>query len=234
MSCDYFPAPAAARWHHNGMKTTTTTLFVAIALLTGACAKDPAKDATKAKVEEAKPEAKPTDQPPAAGLAHYEINADNSKIVITGSKPTKSHRIDVHGFKGSVGLPEGKPLEAKGTVEIDMTSIRADDPGLTKHLKSKDFFEIETYPTSTFTITEIKEGGDKGASHTVTANLEMRGVKKSVTFPATVAVTPDTVTLTAEFAINRKDWNIVYPGMADDLIRDEVVIALDVKAARAK
>jgi hypothetical protein len=34
----------------------------------------------------------------------------------------------------------------------------------------------------------------------------------------------------SEFDINRKDFGIVYPGKPDDLIRDEVVIRLDLKA----
>ena len=34
----------------------------------------------------------------------------------------------------------------------------------------------------------------------------------------------------AEFAINRRDFNINYPGMPNDLIRDNVVIKLDLKA----
>ena len=30
----------------------------------------------------------------------------------------------------------------------------------------------------------------------------------------------------AEFAINRKDFGVVYPGMPDDLIKDDVLIKL--------
>jgi len=71
-------------------------------------------------------------------------------------------------------------------------------------------------------------------NYTVTGDLEMRGIKKSVTFPATIAVTPTDVSVNSEFAINRKDFGIVYAGKADDLVRDDVVIHLDLKAARQK
>ena len=40
------------------------------------------------------------------------------------------------------------------------------------------------------------------------------------------------VSAKAEFGINRKDFGIVYAGMADDLIRDDVLIKFDVKAKR--
>jgi hypothetical protein len=42
------------------------------------------------------------------------------------------------------------------------------------------------------------------------------------------------VTVKSEFAINRKDFGIVYAGKADDLIRDDVVIHLDLRAPRQK
>jgi len=36
----------------------------------------------------------------------------------------------------------------------------------------------------------------------------------------------------ASFGINRKDFNIIYPGMPDDLIKDEVLIRLNVNAKK--
>ena len=40
----------------------------------------------------------------------------------------------------------------------------------------------------------------------------------------------DALTVKADFAINRKDFNVNYPGKPDDLIRDNVVIKLDLQA----
>jgi polyisoprenoid-binding protein YceI len=68
----------------------------------------------------------------------------------------------------------------------------------------------------------------------VVGDLELRGVRKSVTFPATIVVTPADVSVNSEFSINRKDFGIVYAGKADDLIRDDVVIKLDLKTPRKK
>jgi polyisoprenoid-binding protein YceI len=69
-----------------------------------------------------------------------------------------------------------------------------------------------------------------GAKQTVTGNLELHGVTKSITFPADIQITDDAVAVKAEFAINRKDFNINYPGKPNDLIRDNVVLKLDLKA----
>ena len=66
--------------------------------------------------------------------------------------------------------------------------------------------------------------------NTLTGDLELHGVTKSITFPADVQVAEDAVTVKAEFAINRKDFNINFPGKPNDLIRDNVVLKLDIKA----
>jgi polyisoprenoid-binding protein YceI len=116
---------------------------------------------------------------------------------------------------------------------MDASSIVANDPKLTEHLKTPDFFDVAKFPDAKFVSTEIKAGGEGGASHTVTGNLTMHGVTKSVTFPATIAVTSDTASVDADFSINRKDFGINYAGAADNLIRDTVAIKLTVRATKA-
>jgi polyisoprenoid-binding protein YceI len=78
----------------------------------------------------------------------------------------------------------------------------------------------------------MKPGGDKGATHTVAGNLTLHGVTKSVTFPATIAVSPGVITVESTFAINRKDFGINYAGAADNLIRDEVLLTLHVRGVK--
>ena len=117
-----------------------------------------------------------------------------------------------------------------------MDSLFTDADRLTGHLKSPDFFDVAKHPKSTFESTAIKPGSTdakaKDATHTVTGNLMLHGVTKSIQFPVKLGVTPESATLDSEFFINRKDFGISYPGMTNDLIRDEVVIRLGVRAPR--
>jgi polyisoprenoid-binding protein YceI len=55
----------------------------------------------------------------------------------------------------------------------------------------------------------------------------MHGVEREVTIPVTARVTPEGVRTTSQFTINRHDWGISYRGAADDLIKDEVLLKLD-------
>ena len=82
-------------------------------------------------------------------------------------------------------------------------------------------------PESTFESTAIEASAE---GYTVTGNLMLHGVTKSVSFPAQIEIAPDRVTAQAEFFVKRFDFDIVYPGKPDDLIRDEVVIKFDLVA----
>lgn len=196
-------------------------------LLVCSCATNPATDKPKAVTSEAAP----TSSSQAVQGQKYSITPETSKIQFVGSKVTGSHNGSFAKFSGTIDF-NGQPEKSKVTITIDTTSITTDTPDLTKHLKTADFFDVAKYPTATFTSTEIKPGGEKGASHTVTGNLQLHGVTKSITFPATIVVSPDAVTVDSTFAINRKDFGINYAGAADNLIRDDVVLTLHVRGVK--
>jgi polyisoprenoid-binding protein YceI len=155
---------------------------------------------------------------------------DVSRIEWVGRKVTLDHDGGFKNFDGSVTFVDDKPSSIDFT--IDLTSIWSDTERLTGHLKSADFFEVETFPTATFKssgIADAEAGNPDNATHVISGNLDMHGVTKAVTFPATVMWTSEGITATSQFTINRQDWGISYPGKPDDLIRDEVLIKLDLK-----
>jgi polyisoprenoid-binding protein YceI len=201
---------------------------LALAVVISACA-NPAADkphATVAEVTQA-PEAAKT-----AGAETLAITPENSKIEFVGSKVTGSHNGGFKQFSGTIELAKEGVEKSRVTIDINTDSIFTDTDRLTAHLKTADFFDVAKHPKANFTSTKIEPATTPGATHTVTGNLEMHGVKKSVSFPATIQVAPDAASVNAEFAINRKDFGINYAGKADDLIRDEVVMKLTTKAPR--
>jgi len=200
------------------------------AALTYSCT-NPAADKPKATVGNAAPEASAA-KPGATETVV--ISPENSKVEFVASKVTRSHQGSFKQFSGKIELVPDSIPDSRVSLDIDTGSVVTDEPQLTEHLKTPDFFDVAKLPKATFVSTKIEPSNTGGATHTVTGNLELHGVKKSVTFPATIQVTDDSVAVNAEFAINRKDFSIVYAGKADDLIRDEVVMKLNVKAPRTK
>ena len=195
---------------------------------------DPAANKTRAVTADALNSAStPSSSTRSENVQTLPITSENSHVRFTGSKVTGKHEGGFNRFTGSIDLVNGKIEDSRVKIEIETASVFTDTDGLTKHLQSQDFFLVERYPEATFESTSITPNTATGPDNfSVTGNLELRGVKKSITFPATITVTPSEVSVDSEFSINRKDFGILYPGKADDLIRDDVVLTLEVRAPR--
>lgn len=213
-----------------GYRVKTSVVIISAILLLAACS-NPADDKPKATVNNPAAE---SSSPPPAQAETLPITPENSKVEFIGSNPREDNPGSFKKFTGQIELVGGKPEGSRVSVDIDTASVETEEKGLSKDLKSADFFDVAKFPKATFASTEIKPGGERGATHTVTGNLELHGVKKTIAFPATITVTNDAATMNSEFVIDRKDFGIVYPGPANNLIRDEVVIKLSINAPRSK
>jgi polyisoprenoid-binding protein YceI len=203
-------------------------------LLVFGCAKNPADDVPAASVTAAKSavtNTAPKSEPEAGAAKTFAFDNANGTVTFVGSKVTGKHEGGFRKFSGELTVAGGQIADTGNKVVIDTRSIWSDNERLTGHLKSPDFFDVAKYPEATFTTTSVKQSPG-GA--TVTGDLSLHGITKSISFPAKINVTDARVDVTAEFFINRFDFNMQYPGKADDLIRKEVVLKLDVKAVPAK
>lgn len=210
------------------MKTTLGLGLSVLILSLSACNNDPAKGKAQATATEAVT----TAAAPTAGTKFAFTNAD-SKLEFVGAKVTRKHDGSFQTFSGTVTLVDNDPTKSSVTVLVDVGSLKSDEDKLTTHLKSPDLLDVGKFPQATFTSTSIKAGGEQGKSHTITGNLQLHGVTKSISFPADIKTGADAVDVDAEFAINRKDFGVVYPGMPDDLIKDDVLLKLKIRAKKA-
>ncbi|HJQ40164.1 MAG TPA: YceI family protein [Thermoanaerobaculia bacterium] len=165
-----------------------------------------------------KPETLPFD---AAGSA-IEFTA---RKVVLGREEGKFTR-----FHGTIAFVEGNAAASSVSVDIEMGSVQTGHAGLTQHLKDADFFDVAKYPRSTFRSTSIKSNG---GGYQVTGTLDLHGVTKTISFPAAIRTTANAVEADAAFPINRKDFKIEYDGAADNVIKDDVVIRLRIRAPRS-
>ena len=166
------------------------------------------------------------------------VNPATSTIGWVGAKVTGDHTGEFKTFDGKMMVGENGGLE-KVTFTIDTSSLTSDDDKLTGHLKSPDFLDVGKYPKASFESTEIKEGSAEkmedgtAYTHTVTGNLDLHGVTKSITFPAVIKMEGDKLMAMSDFTINRFDFGIEYKGKADDLIKKEVLLKLRLEAPGA-
>lgn len=165
----------------------------------------------------------------------YTVDPASSSVTWTGSKVTGSHNGNIAIQSGNIILNDNQL--SGGEFTIDMNSLvnkdlegDAENKGkLEGHLKSDDFFATEKYPTSKFVITKVDHKADNKAD--ISGNLTLKDITKNITFTADILQsTPETFAAKADFNINRKDWGVVYTGMQDDLIADEVNFKVNLKA----
>jgi polyisoprenoid-binding protein YceI len=191
------------------------------------CSKNPAENVPAADVRTATNAA--TLAPVAAKT--YAFGPAHSKVEFTGSKVTGKHDGGFNKFTGELNIVDGKLAGAGNKVVIDMSSTFTDTDRLTGHLKSADFFDVAKFPTATFVTTAVEPSATNSI---VTGNLTLHGVTKQISFPAKIEVSDAAVKVNAEFFLNRIDFDIKYPGKAEDLIRQEVVLRLKVDAKPGK
>ncbi|SFH41446.1 YceI family protein [Pedobacter insulae] len=142
----------------------------------------------------------------------YTVDLTKSSISWEAKKLVGGHTGFIDLTSGSL-IFSGKKLAGGGFV-ANMSSIKTMDnekpnAGLDKHLKADDFFGVEKFPTSSFTIKKIQ---GNGANVNVTGDLTIKGKTNSITFPATITWNADkTVTAVADkIEIDRTKYGIEY------------------------
>ena len=167
----------------------------------------------------------------------FKANVTESVIKWTGFKPTGAHSGTIQIDSGNLSISEDQ-IES-GTFIIDMTSIKDNDGSerLEGHLKSADFFDVETFASASFVITGYTV---ENGVNTLSGNLKLKDVENNVTFPVTMVKNGTTVILTSEaFTIDRSKWNVKYgsksffDNLGDKFINDEIELKLTIKVSQS-
>jgi polyisoprenoid-binding protein YceI len=138
-------------------------------------------------------------------------------------------------FSGELVTGEN-PLDSSVTAEIDLASIETGAEQRDDHIRSADFFEVETYPTMTYRSTGVRADGD---DYVVDGELTLKGVTKQV--PLTLELNgfgPDPyggtrAGFTATTEVNRRDFNVNFSAPMQNggmVVADKVTIHLEIEA----
>ena len=154
------------------------------------------------------------------------VDAAHSQINFTA----EARFLSAPGFFGNwnseIQLDPAKIENSNFKITIDATSINTRNERRDTHLKSKDFFDVATYPQITIVSKKITKTGDK--AYNVTADLTMHGVTKQVDVPLTMVFYENNRgRFRARFTLNRKDYGINY-NSAMNPIQDMVEVQVDI------
>ena len=145
-------------------------------------------------------------------------------------------RFGIISLKSAEFLVNDNAL-TNANVEIDMSTLRVDNfeedtaqqTQLTGHLVSADFLDVPNHPTSTFELTGI-EATEGDFNSTLTGNLTIMNISKSISFKADVNISDDEISMKSEkFILDRTDWELVYNIEGSEGVPIDYIISNDLE-----
>ncbi len=171
-----------------------------------------------------------------AADATYNIKLDESSLVWTGREvSTSSHYGSINFTSGQFEIADG--LISQGEFLVDMTSINVQDmtggskERLEGHLRSDDFFSVESFPTAHLYISssEVISNG----KWMVNGFLTIKDISHPVLFE--MANTEDG--WNANLVFDRSKYNVkfrsgtFFENLGDKLIYDDIELKINLKTS---
>ena len=169
-----------------------------------------------------------------ASDASYTINPDQSIIVWTGREVTTSkHFGNIYFASGQFEVKSG--LISSGEFVVDMTTIDNQDlpeerrGRLEAHLKSDDFFSVESYPTALLSILSLESMSE--GKWLVSGELTI----KTFTHPVEFEMLNSNDGWKANLVFDRSKYEVkfrsgtFFENLGDKLIYDDIELAINLK-----
>jgi polyisoprenoid-binding protein YceI len=139
-------------------------------------------------------------------------------------------------FSGTITLAEdGTPSV---TAEIAVDSVHTGNEQRDAHIKSADFFNVDQYPTATFTSTAVRNNGDryvldgdftlKGVTRPISLDLDFNGANPGMGHGEVAG-------FEASVTLNRKDFGIEIDMPLETggaVLGDKVTITIEIEALK--
>lgn len=174
--------------------------------------------------------------PASVHAAAYKVDEDHTAVTFKVRHLLSNTQGQFKKFEGTIDFEAGKPESWKAEGTIQVSSIDTGVAQRDKHLLSKDFFEVEKYPTLTFKTAKVLESSAESAK--IEGVMNMHGVEKPIVLDVQIlGVAKDPwgntrAAFTATTKINRKDFGLAYNQALETgqlLIGEEVSITLEVE-----
>jgi len=166
------------------------------------------------------------------------VDIKRSQIEWIGRKLTGEHSGTMR-LKESWATMNGSTLIG-GEFIFDMTSIKNTDIEspewslkLDNHLKSSDFFNVDSFPKAILEIKKnnsISEENNSGSTYLVSADLTIRGITHEISFPYQLEKSDSTLSAIGWVDVDRTLYNIKYNSgtyffdLGDKIIYDDFTI----------
>ena len=172
----------------------------------------------------------------AATDATYNISLDKSNLIWTGREvSTSSHFGTINFTSGQFEIVDG--LISQGEFEVDMTTINVQDltggskERLEGHLRSDDFFSVESFPTAHLYISSSEIISD--GKWLVNSFLTI----KDISHPVAFEMSNTDEGWIAKLVFDRSKYNVkfrsgtFFENLGDKLIYDDIELTINLKTS---
>ena len=139
---------------------------------------------------------------------------------------------------GTIVLDGADPSNSSVEVTLQVATVNTKNDDRDAHLRSADFFDVETYPTITFTSTGVSV---EGTDVSVTGDLTIKDVTRQVVLPMEFTghskdpFGNDRIGFEGELEVNRKDYGLTWNAALETggvLVSEKIKLSLDVSAIK--
>jgi polyisoprenoid-binding protein YceI len=173
----------------------------------------------------------------AAEPVTYKVDADHSGVGFSIRHFVSNVSGRFRDFDGVIKYDKANPSASSVEFTVKAASIDTANNDRDEHLRSKDFFDVQKFPTLTFTSTKVV--AKDANTLEVTGNLTLHGITKPITLPVTLlgsVKTPkgEKAGFETNFKLDRKEYGITWNNVLDSgpVLGDDVKVNIEVEANR--
>ncbi len=164
----------------------------------------------------------------AASGAKYQVveSASESKIEFTSTAPLETIKGAASKLTGNVEIDTGNLAATKGSVELDVKSIKTNLELRDDHLAGPDWLDAAKHPKIKFEIGKVEGPAALKAGEAVDVkihgNLSMHGVTRDEVATAKVRLTDKGVSVKADFKVSLPNYKVSVPSVVRLKVNDTI------------
>ncbi|MGE0494704.1 MAG: YceI family protein [Vulcanimicrobiota bacterium] len=164
----------------------------------------------------------------------YQVDSAHSSVAFT---VTHLQLSEVEGrfddFDGKIVWDDANPANSKIEWTVKATSVNTGAAKRDEHLRSKDFFDVATYPELSFKSTSVRKLS--GSKYEVKGDMTIHGVTKSISVPVEIKGPIDafgdgkmSIGFKSSFKLNRIEYKVGdgWKGGSDKLVSHDVFVTI--------
>ena len=144
--------------------------------------------------------------PAIANAANWTVDQAHSRIGFRATQEDAGFEGNFRSWTAAISFDPKRLATSHVTVNVAIASAFTGDKDRDAYLPTDVWFDAKHFPTATFTASKFVDQG--AGRYQAIGDLMIKGVKRPVTLPFTLAITGDTAKMSGELVLDRTWFNV--------------------------